>query len=421
MKYSSEFSRGTYKISVVGPVFRFIFALILSFTFPQCAKDDPSSQKQKNSTSASFSPSFTCQLRNPQGNGRGIGIGFPRNSLRIPSTGTVQVSVIFIDFPNAVGTNIPQDDFNAYITQTENFLSAISYGKISVHLVPTYKWFRMSKQFMEYNTTEYGGPNTNQYDSYKTYIQEALAIANPTVDFSGSHAFIIVGANGRTFDFAPRAFVGSTSDGLHADGETFYNGVTISIGSTLDKNDLVLAHELGHTLGLPDLYDLYRHSGEYKSFVGEFSIMGGASSNFRGSEMLGWERWLLGWIANEEVLCHPNAGTGIVKLLPIEQSGPGVKLLVIPTGVTATTAFVVESRRALGFDSQLPKSGPLVYFIDTGIQNGEGPIKVLPRNDSDLSKIQNIMSLNQTLTFNSVTIKFISTDSAGDVIQFTKN
>ena len=48
--------------------------------------------------------------------------------------------------------------------------------------------------------------------------------------------------------------------------------------------------------------------------------------------------------------------------------------MVVP--LTETTALVVESRRALGYDSHLRKEGALVYMIDTSVPGGEGPIVV---------------------------------------------
>ena len=348
-----------------------------------------------------------CKL--PEQGGRGdIGIGFPRIALRTPSSGTVKVSVVFVDFSDAVASSTPQSVFSSHISpSSENFMSAVSYSKFSLQFVSTYQWFRMSKP-----STQYGWTNLT-FAAHKTYIQEAISLADPTVDFSGSDAFIIVAPPSATaISFGP-AFTALSGNGITVDGKTFYNGATSGADLTA-WNGLWFPHELGHTLALVDLYG---YSGATHRFVGEFSIMGLISG--KGHEMLGWERWLLGWIDDTQVICQSNAGTGVVKLSPIEQVGSGAKLLVIPTG--ATTAVVVESRRALGFDSQLPKQGPLVYFIDTSIASGNGAIKVLPINDSDVSKLQNTLTLNQTLTYNNVSIKFISTDSAGDEVQFTKN
>jgi hypothetical protein len=62
-----------------------------------------------------------------------------------------------------------------------------------------------------------------------------------------------------------------------------------------------------------------------------------------------------------------------VQLTPLAIPG-GIKAVVVP--LTETTALVVESRRALGYDFGLRKEGALVYKIDTSVPGGEGPIIV---------------------------------------------
>jgi len=478
INYLHKFFSGTTKFSVANFTLRCFFLSIIAYSFNSCNKNNSTSEKPQIPTIASFSPtqassgatitltgtnftgttavsfggvpasSFTvvsatsisavvgngatgevkiskgsesavlpgfvylsgliaCKL--PERGGRGdVGIGFPRIPIRTPSTGTVKVSVIFVDFSDAVATSTPQSIFSSHISpSSENFMNAVSYGKMSLQFVPTYQWFRMSLP-----STGYSWKNLT-FNAHKTYIQEAIALANSTVDFSGSQAFLIVAPPTASAISNGPAFTASTGNGITVDGNTFYNGATSGADLT-GWNGLWFPHEFGHTLALADLY---AYSGAGHRFVGEFSMMGLISG--RGKELFGWERWLLGWIDDTQVICQSNSGTGSVKLAPIEQIGTGVKLLVIPTG--ATTAVVVESRRALGYDSQLPKAGPLVYFVDTSIASGIGPIKVLPINDSDSNKLQNTLSLNQTITYNNITIKFVSTDSTGDEIQFNKN
>jgi hypothetical protein len=74
----------------------------------------------------------------------------------------------------------------------------------------------------------------------------------------------------------------------------------------------------------------------------------------------------------------------------------------------------------LEYDIKIPKSGPLVYLIDTKVATGAGPIKVLPIDDTDTKKLQLPLSIGQILTYNNISIKFISTDTNGDIIQYEK-
>ena len=82
---------------------------------------------------------------------------------------------------------------------------------------------------------------------------------------------------------------------------------------------------------------------------------------------------------------------------------------MIPTG--PTSAVVVESRRPLGLDRALAKAGPLAYFVDSTIDSGHGPLKVLPLDDNDTRKLNAPLNVGQTLTHNGVSVKFVR---AGD-------
>jgi hypothetical protein len=50
--------------------------------------------------------------------------------------------------------------------------------------------------------------------------------------------------------------------------------------------------------------------------------------------------------------------------------------VVVP--ISRTKALVVESRRALGIDKAIRKSGALVYLVDSSIQSGLGPVQIYP-------------------------------------------
>jgi len=126
---------------------------------------------------------------------------------------------------------------------------------------------------------------------------------------------------------------------------------------------------------------------------------------------------LLGWINDNQVICSNSLASGTIMLTPVEKKD-GIKLLVIP--IDGNSSVVVESRRNLGYDIGIPKSGPLVYLIDTKVATGAGVLKVLPLDETDLKKLQTPLSIGQTLTYKNITIKFISTDANGDTIQYEK-
>jgi hypothetical protein len=89
-------------------------------------------------------------------------------------------------------------------------------------------------------------------------------------------------------------------------------------------------------------------------------------------EYLAWERWHAGWIDDEQILCLES--DSVAELTRIEAEG-GTKAAIVPVG--PTEAVVVESRRAVGYDLALTREGAVVYLVDTSIESGQGPIRVV--------------------------------------------
>ena len=81
---------------------------------------------------------------------------------------------------------------------------------------------------------------------------------------------------------------------------------------------------------------------------------------------------MLGWLDDDHILCL-TAGELIAMVTSIETPG-GTKAVVVP--VAEARAVVVESRRAVGYDSMLTRPGAVGYTVDSAILSGSGPIVV---------------------------------------------
>jgi M6 family metalloprotease-like protein len=134
----------------------------------------------------------------------------------------------------------------------------------------------------------------------------------------------------------------------------------------------VIAHELGHVLGLPDLYDA-RGSitpQNRRWVIGCWTLMaagawgcGDGAAPVRGlrpPHMGAWEKVRLGWAQEETAGDVLEAG---YLLPPVASSG---KVLRIPLRGTQEY-YLVEYRPRTGFDVTLPAAGVLVYHVDTSI------------------------------------------------------
>ena len=334
----------------------------------------------------------------------GIGLGFPRVAERQKAVGDVHVAVIFVDFSDAVATRTPQNVFAILSPTAENYFRAVSYGRMNLILEPSFVWKRMSGA-----TTQYGWSSLTHIN-HRTYIQEAVNLAGG-VNFANSDAITVISnpdagalSNGPTF-------VGTPSSGITASGKFFMNATT-SGRDLVNWGGYWLNHEMGHSMGLADLY---AYSGAAHRFVGGYSLMGLISGFAR--EFFAWERWLFGWIDDAQVSCAA-AGTSEVVLSPVERSG-GIKMVVVPTGLTS--AVVVESRRAEGYDTNGAFSpGALVYFIDTAVGSGNGVLKVLPLNDADSSKGGAPLQVGQSLSSGGVTVTLVSQDANGDRVRVVR-
>jgi M6 family metalloprotease-like protein len=333
-----------------------------------------------------------------------VDLGFPRSPDRLKTVGDVRLGIVFVDFSDAVATRTPQSVFATLSPTAENYYRAVSYGRMNLILEPTFVWRRMSKP-----TSAYGW-NGLTFALHRAYIQEALDLA-AGVDFSQADGFVIVSnPDGGALLNGP-AFVSAPGFGVTAGAKTFFNGST-SGRDLLGWGGYWLNHEMGHTMGLPDLY---AYAGITHRFVGGFSLMGLISGHAR--EFFGWERWLLRWIDDNQVTCAP-VGTSEVVLTPVERTG-GIKIVVVPTG--PTSAIVAESRRVEGFDTNgFASPGVLVYSIDTSIPTGNGVIKVLPINDTDTIKGSAPLQQGGSVTLGAVTVTYLSQSASGDRVRVVR-
>ncbi len=118
----------------------------------------------------------------------------------------------------------------------------------------------------------------------------------------------------------------------------------------------ICCHELAHTLGLPDFYDVDGSVNGYAGGLYEFSLMCRGLYNNEGRTppyMNAVERTLVGWQAE-----LPELPEGEVVLGPVHRN----LAFRVPTA-TEGEFFVVESRDGTGWDAPMPE-GLLIYHAD---------------------------------------------------------
>lgn len=164
-------------------------------------------------------------------------------------------------------------------------------------------------------------------------------------------------------------------------GATDCGGLEIQKATTI-------AHELGHVLGLPDLYDSSRGiEPQYRRWVvGCWSLMAAGSWGCGTEDRLdwvrpthpgAWEKEILGWVEVERVGSFLDRE---LSLAPVQEGGRVLKIPLEPDppGGIPYEYLLVEYRTQEGFDLGLPASGVLLYHVDPKI-SGNRPCDTCPQ------------------------------------------
>ena len=341
--------------------------------------------------------------------------GFPLPSWAAPSTGTLRVAVLFMDFPDAEANYTTRREAELSLPQAEEFLESASYGQLDVVFVPHHEWLRA-----EHPYEEYFEPSVASKGFSVRASTHAVALADDAVDFTHSHIALVV---------LPSAHFGHglSSGPVQADGVgvvtalvNAFKGASGPLGSWGD----VAAHEIVHGLGLADLYPYSSAHQREEAPAGrrwidtnwglmrlqtaflaadddprltvrwEFAsgkISHARQSIWNAGEMLAWSRWQLGWLREAQVACV-NDASATITLEPIARPGDGVAMAVVP--LNSHEVIVIESRRKLGRDAdidvgdgrnpdivsgtsrRLVHEGVLVYTVDALAGSGALPLKI---------------------------------------------
>ena len=146
----------------------------------------------------------------------------------------------------------------------------------------------------------------------------------------------------------------------------------------------VYAHEFGHILGLPDLYD--RDGGS--EGVGNWCLMAGGSwLGFAGdtpAHMSAWCKIQMGWV--DPVVIDQNISNVSVHQLA---TNPSV-LKVWEDDFHWNRYFLIENRQKTGFDYHINGDGLLVYHVDEIRSYGANAWSGGPVNNDELHKLVDI-------------------------------
>jgi len=358
--------------------------------------------------------------------------------------GTQKILVLLVGFQNrgAVGT-LASDWSNKVFGPTgsvRQYYNEVSYGNLT--LAPAEETFgTVNDGVVGWLTLPYNHPNTggNLGSANQQITRNAILAADPFVNFAtfdtnGNgyisfdelHVMVVVAgyetAYGGSNSCSPSVwahewYLDATApivDGKRV-ASSYGNGGYTQFGEWhCELNDLpghaatigIIVHELGHDLGLPDMYDV---DGDTEG-IGRWGIMGSGGWNRSGPSAYDgdspahpdpWSRWVEGWLTPVRI-----TASTLAKPIPQIETNPSVyQLLDNPNGVDWVYGshsgtgeyYLVENRQPVGFDVGLPGCGLLIWHIDESVVFDNNANANQNRRLVDLKQADGLNSLNITV------------------------
>ena len=204
-----------------------------------------------------------------------------------------------------------------------------------------------------------------------------MAAADPKVDFRAYdllNVLVTPNAGPSALDTVLSVTFAGNDEAPVADGVPVANASFVysrqddGSGSYDETGYRVLPHENGHVFGLPDLY-----TQEGGGAVGHWDIM--SEDWGANNDLLGWHKWKLGWLDDDQVSCAVGPGTSEHTLDPAGPSGR--RQARLRPDRLASTGYAVELRTREGNDEAVCRPGVLIYQVDADVDTGQGPVTVV--------------------------------------------
>ena len=374
--------------------------------------------------------------------------GFPLPAWFAPSSGTLRVAVLFVDFPDAAADHSTELEAELGLPYVKEYVESVSYGRLEVQFTPLHRWLRAEHGHAHYAA---GGIDA-----------EAVRLADPDFDFSEQDLVMTIRPSSHFGNGNALGFV-KTQEGSR---------LTLRINFTPVPDprpplrwDAVGAHEFLHTLGLLDMYPsdfsvyeqpeppagqtwiesrfgimlvraFFLASAQDSRLAHVWHYADGLSTAYSSAldaqEMLAWSRWQLGWLEADEILCMTDS-EATVALHPVAADpSQGTAMAAIP--LSAHEVIVIESRRRIGLDAGvdhvepngvrttfpgLGSEGVLVYTVDAALGDGQLPIKVAGDSGNARFDSYPVLSVGQSVTVRGYTITVVSDDGETHTVTIT--
>ncbi len=269
---------------------------------------------------------------------------------------------------------LSHNEFDYHYSMAEFYMDN-SYGNFYIEGLVV-GWYRMPETYAYYVDGQNGFGSYPQ--SADKIVEEAVLMADADVDFSefdtDNNGYIdglfLVHSGPGAEQTGSDDDIWSHMGGLYT--PLTLDGVTIQTYTMQPEEDGdmglttmgVYAHEYGHFIGLPDLYDYDGSSAG----VGDWSLMAGGSWNFSGRYPAFMDVWCKSAVG---FLTPINVTSNMTDVeLPSSYYNP-VAYRVWANGFLEDQYFLVENRQKIGNDKGISGSGLLILHVDESIWSND--------------------------------------------------
>lgn len=304
---------------------------------------------------------------------------------RVPPVGTVKNLVVLIRFDDHASRTLPsQSDFDTLFNAVGGHPTLAPTGSIrDIYLENSYGQLTLDSTVLDWiNVSEteayYANGQSGDQTLWEALI-EALDEADESLDFSqfdsDSDGFIDAitfvhsgyaaefggtdqyGASQADRIWSHKWNISPTWTSDESVSVSAYNinpGVWSTSGTAIGRVG-VIAHELGHFFGLPDLYAYTQGDG-----IGSWGLMAN-SWGFSGTQlnpphMSAWSKIELGWVT-PTTLTSPGTYT-------INQAETNPEIYKVDDGFPTGEYLLIENRQPVGIESTMPQGGLAIFHID---------------------------------------------------------
>ncbi len=298
----------------------------------------------------------------------------------MPTTGTNNVLVFMIDFPDEphvnsyelvtnklFGAGLPADFPRESLTK---YYERSSYGLLHLKGMAL-GWYTMQHN-RDWYTSTYGSGNEANY----AIIQEVAEHFDGSVDYKqfdnngdGKIDYFAVlwsgpdnGWGNFWWGYQWQLYSDLTLDGVQFSKFSWQWESNPSYTGSSEYDPGVIIHETGHALGLPDYYD-YAYGVGPEGGVGGMDMMDSGYGDHNC-----FSKFMLDWLS-------PTVITSLAKQLPLRAAADYPEAVAMAKNYSGASPyaeyFMIQNRQQVNNDELLPNSGLVIWHIDARLSGGD--------------------------------------------------